>query len=109
VKLILVNPLFQAVYGSLSGEVSPELVDSTDGRLLLEVHHELTSSNTVLCDSACKPPSMWLVWFWFPFLIQRNGEPLKRLVHIHLILLGTGAAVILVVELTKFVLFIIEH
>ena len=34
---------------------------------------------------------------------------LKRLVHFHLILLGVGAAVILVIELTKFVIYIIEH
>jgi hypothetical protein len=34
---------------------------------------------------------------------------MKRLVHFHLILLGIGATVILVVELIKFVLFIIEH
>jgi hypothetical protein len=34
---------------------------------------------------------------------------MKRLVHIHLILLGAGAAVILVVELTKFVIYIIDH
>ena len=34
---------------------------------------------------------------------------MKRLVHFHLIILAVGAAVILAVELTKFVLFIIEH
>jgi hypothetical protein len=33
----------------------------------------------------------------------------KRLIHFHLILLGAGTTIILIIELTKFVIYIIDH
>lgn len=72
----------------------------------------LTPLDAVACESLLLQtanPCTWVNLLLVPVSEKRNGEPLKRLVQIHLLLLGIGAAVILAVELTKFVLFIIEH
>lgn len=43
-------------------------------------------------------------------LLLLNGEPqLKQLIHFHNVLVSVAATVVLVIELYKFIRFIIEH
>ena len=46
---------------------------------------------------------------WFLFLKNEMENPLKRLVHFHLILLGYALALISVIEIAKYVIYLIHN